>query len=170
MEMLTPTVIIAVIALISPVITNYLNNIHMEKMKFLEYQLMMKKDKFQQNKNLAENYIRSTIEVIHLLNAGFGYANQLGRDLNQTLWFQREIIDYEAYLSALKIYKENHSVLLAVSSKKLAEKLIEFDATLYDRKSFNRNLFPDFEIVLDEIQLEINRNEPKYDEYRPKKI
>ena len=170
MEMLTPTVIIAVIALISPVITNYLNNIHMEKMKFLEYQLMMKKDKFQQNKNLAENYIRSTIEVIHLLNAGFGYAIQLGRDLNQTLWFQREIIDYEAYLSALKNYKENHSVLLAVSSKKLAEKLIEFDATLYDRKSFNRNLFPDFEIVLDEIQLEINRNEPKYDEYRPKKI
>ncbi|MBF0726304.1 hypothetical protein [Enterococcus gallinarum] len=170
MEMLTPTVIIAVIALISPVITNYLNNIHIEKMKLLEYQLMLKKDKFQQNKNLAENYIRSTIEVIHLLNAGFGHAIQLGRDLNQTLWFQREIIDYEAYLSALKIYKENHSVLLAVSSKKLAEKLIEFDATLYDRKSFNRNLFPDFEIVLDEIQLEINRNEPKYDEYRPNKI
>ena len=46
MEMLTPTVIIAVIALISPVITNYLNNIHIEKMKLLEYQLMLKKINF----------------------------------------------------------------------------------------------------------------------------
>lgn len=46
MEILTPSIIIAVIALISPVVTNYLNNKHLEKMKVFEYQLVLKKKNF----------------------------------------------------------------------------------------------------------------------------
>lgn len=167
MEIITPSIIIAVVALVSPVITNYLNNIHVEKMKVLEYQLVMRKEKFQHDKMLAEDYIRSSVEIIHLLNTGYDYAIQLGRDLNETLWFQKEIIDYEVYSLALKNYKDNYSALLSISSKELSDKLVEFDSQLYDRKSFKKNLFPDFQIVLTEIRLEINRNEPKYNEYKP---
>lgn len=108
--------------------------------------------------------------MIHLLNAGYGYAIHLGRDLNETLWNQREIIDYDAYLIALKNYKENYSALKAISSKNLADKLSEFDDVLYQRNSFKQNLFPNFDNVLSEIRVEINRNEPKYNDYRPDKI
>lgn len=61
----TVSVIIALCAIISPVITTIINNLHEEKMKKIEYRHTEKSNREEHEKSIYEGYVRSAGKCIY---------------------------------------------------------------------------------------------------------
>lgn len=171
MSTLTPTLVIAVIAIVSPIITNWMNNRHLEKEKILDFQNRHIEATFNKKIELVEDFLKVAYSLKNRLeNSDFPYAHagilatiespKNSESLNDADGFKLDILAFNKTLAAL-------IPLVDIST---VNKLLDFSVFINSSDSLYDDLKGRYLEITTLLHSEINNSKPNYDEYRPKEI
>lgn len=178
MKTLTPTIVIAVIALISPIITNWINNRHLEREKCLDFMNKHFEKKYDKKVDLIESFMRSSYELKQQIeNISFENSNAIGKKnlllTVKAMNYKDLNINIETLSESINSFNQNLAALLPLVSRQTSIDLLEFSgyinsglSIIDDRKWFELS----YSQIIDVLNKEISNSVPDYDAYRPKEI
>ncbi|WP_288225934.1 hypothetical protein [uncultured Enterococcus sp.] len=171
MKELTPTLVIAVIALVSPIITNWMNNRHLERIKLLDFTNSHSEDVFNRKVRSIELFLQSANKLRNRLeNSSVKYIYQGTLATVEASENKDSIIDLDGFKDDILLFNKNLATLIPLVNSETMIKLFEFNEFINSGNSFGQNLLKEFTEIANVLHKEVDNSKPDYNEYRPKEI
>lgn len=175
MSTITPTLVIAVIALISPIITNWINNRHLEREKVLDFTNNHLEKMYDKKIESIESYLKAAYKLKqHVENAN---ADNMSFGMHETLISTIEDLDNKGlvpypdeFKKAVINYNEALGNVLPFVELETKSQLLEIDTLIDSGESIGNDLSKPFSRIVAILHKEIDGSKPDYNEYRPKEI
>lgn len=171
MSTLTPTLVIAVIAIVSPIITNWMNNRHLEKEKILDFQNSHIEAVFNKKVEAVESFLKASYTLRSRLdNLEVTYINEdiLGTIENPKN--SEQILDKEGFKADILSFNQALASISPLTSVETMSKLMRFGDLMNSYPFMSADLKRQNSEITTLLHSEINNSKPNYDEYRPKEI
>lgn len=171
MSTLTPTLVIAVIAIVSPIITNWMNNRHLEKEKILDFQNSHAEAVFNKKVEAVESFLKASYTLRSRLdNLKHTYTHE---DILGTIEDPRnseQVLDKKGFKADILSFNQALAAVSPLTSVETMIKLMEFSTLVNSYPFIESDLQRKNLEITTLLHSEINNSKPNYDEYRPKEI